>query len=118
MKAAGIPATEQPIYRVSPKRFLKAIRKAKKANSHGWMVEQKSFSEYKHIKTYLTHDGKSQPPVVAMTLPRSVNEIIKNYQARAEVNLDKVKTFDDWDKMMQHRNGVMTGRIKLSPSYG
>ena len=56
---AGIPHYSEPIYRVSPKTFLKAVRKAKQAAGKDmWKVSLQSFDEYKGKACYLSRDGK------------------------------------------------------------
>ena len=59
LSKAGIPHTEREIYRVNPGRFLKAIKKGKKANKSGWMVDVHTKAEYAKMKCYLTADGQS-----------------------------------------------------------
>lgn len=54
-------------------------------------------------------DGVSRPDVVAMVLPRSVDEIIDNYDASRRVNLDRLKEYYDYDEMKEARDRRMTG---------
>ena len=49
-------------------------------------------------------DGKSEYPVVAMSLPKSVNAMIKAYDRGRTVSLSKVKQYDDYDEMLAARD--------------
>lgn len=52
-------------------------------------------------------DGRTRLPVVAMTLPKGLSAMMRNYNPSREINLDRVKTYDDWDRMMSDRERVL-----------
>ena len=187
LSKAGIPHTEREIYRVNPAQFHKAIKKGKKVNKNGWMVDVHTKAEYAKMKCYLTADGQSgvcvtkdgdvvslfsrskernamgklipfavahggrkldcyanglqnlyarygakgiaqtpfnvdyapddwdgtsRNPVVAMTLPSSVAEIIRVYDGNAQIAMPKVKEFADknsgYDQMIAYRDRKMS----------
>ena len=49
-------------------------------------------------------DGKSEYPVVAMKFPESVDKSIKYYNRNVSIDIEKVKTFDDYEKMLLDRD--------------
>lgn len=49
-------------------------------------------------------DGKSEYPVVAMKFPESVDKSIKYYNRNVFIDMKKVKTFDDYEKMLLDRD--------------
>lgn len=54
-------------------------------------------------------DGKSEYPVVAMKFPESIDRSIKYYNRNVSIDIEKVKTFDDYEKMLLDRDK----RLKL-----
>lgn len=44
-------------------------------------------------------DGKSKSPIVAMRLPDSLNGVVRAYNPRAKVNLNKVRYYSSYDDM-------------------
>ncbi len=65
--------------------------------------------------------GEGRPPVVAMTLPNSLNALVKAYNPNAKVDMKKVKTFkgeDGYDRMIDDRNRQMRGGAGLALSVG
>lgn len=51
-----------------------------------------------------------KPDVVAMTLPSSLDELVKSYDKNAKVNMGRVRSFSDYDKMIDHRDSVLARR--------
>lgn len=48
--------------------------------------------------------SKGKPDVVAMTLPSSLDELIKSYKPKAEINMSRVRKFPDYDSMIDDRD--------------
>jgi hypothetical protein len=44
-------------------------------------------------------DGHSKPPIVAMRLPSSLKDVVKAYNPRAKVQLNKVRYYSNYDDM-------------------
>lgn len=63
-------------------------------------------------------DGKSYPNVVAMVLPKSVDDVINRYDPKRSVNLNRLKEYDDYDEMINARNRRMTGDKALGMVSG
>lgn len=73
------------------------------------------------------HPDKVSPPdyVVAMTLPKSVGGIIRNYDSEKVVDMKRVKEYKDkdgkygYDRMLEARDEILSGKIqKLMPGIG
>ncbi len=69
------------------------------------------------------NESEGRPPVVAMTLPRSLNELIKSYNPDAKVDMKKVKTYygdDGYTKMTDARDRQMArgGKAALGLTAG
>lgn len=55
------------------------------------------------------NDPANHPDVVAMTLPKSLNSLIRRYNRDASVNVGRLKTFDDYDEMRNDRDRKLSG---------
>ena len=63
-------------------------------------------------------DGESKPPVVAMTLPRTIDAMEKAYDREAYVDLKKVKTYKSYDRMLKARDMALSGQQAVMPGIG
>lgn len=57
--------------------------------------------------------SEGRPPVVAMTLPSSLEELVKSYNKAATVNMSKVRVFhgdDGYDRMIEDRDKRLSQR--------
>lgn len=62
-------------------------------------------------------DGR-EFPVVAMYLPRTLDKVISEYDGGRTVQLDKVKTYKSYDRMLTARDRAMNGQSALMPGIG
>ena len=52
----------------------------------------------------------NRPEVVAMILPKSVDEIIRKWDKDKQVDLDRVRKYDDYGEMLEARDARMEGK--------
>lgn len=66
-------------------------------------------------------ESEGRPPVVAMTLPRSLDELVKAYDKGATVDMSKVRVFkgdDGYDKMIDDRDRRLAQRSGGTSALG
>lgn len=56
------------------------------------------------------NDPANRPEVVAMILPKSVDEIIRKWDRDRQVDLDRVRKYGDYGDMLEARNAKLEGR--------
>ena len=69
----------------------------------------RAISQTAFVDDYAPSDwnGQDRPPVVAMILPRSVDEIVRKYDKGRSVDMARVKEYDDYDAMIEARDKVL-----------
>ena len=63
-------------------------------------------------------DKKDKPPVVAMTLPDSLDELIKSYNPNAKIDMGSVRVFDNYKKMINDRDKALLRRGAQNTALG
>ena len=66
------------------------------------------------------HPDKVNPPkwVVAMTLPRTLERAVDQYDREARANIKSVKTFRNYDRMLNDRDRQLDGKGSVLPNMG
>ena len=65
------------------------------------------------------NNAANRPDVVAMTLPKSLTSLIRQYDRDARVDLSKVRTYAEYDDMTRARDRALDGRsAALKAAFG
>lgn len=88
------------------------------AKAHGKMTFDPQYNSV-FQRTAQANPGMRRPShVVAMTLPSSLAGVMRAYNADRKIDLGRVRSYDDYDKMMDDRNAHLALRGKSSGVRG
>lgn len=88
------------------------------AKAHGKMEFDPQYNPVFQRTARLNPGTRRPTHVVAMSLPSSLGAVIRAYNGERKIDLGKVKSYDDYDKMMGHRDAAIALRDKQNGIRG
>lgn len=84
------------------------------AKAHGKMAFDPQYNLVFQHHALADSNIRRPSHVVAMTLPGSLSGVIRAYNANRKIDLGRVRSYDDYDKMMDDRDAHLALRGKSS----